>query len=76
MASLLTLKRQAGAGARWRGHKLGKWQSPTGWADDRAYAECGNAGCHASVSVDVTPAPNGIDIGGSAVAVNCPDTEE
>ena len=77
MTTIATLKRDAGRGARWRGHRLGRWSTPVGAAaDDRAYAECRNAGCRASVSVDTTPPPNGIDIGGSAVAVNCPDTED
>lgn len=63
-----TLKDEATDSAVWRGHRLGPWDNngPT-----RAYAECD---CGASVTVDTNPPPNGIDIGGDAVAINHPRT--
>lgn len=63
------LKREARTAAMWRGHNLGRFVTATA---TRAYATCQNEGCTAGVSVDTHPAPNGIDIGGDAVAVGCP----
>lgn len=65
------LRREAIDSSIFRGHELTrfKWATPTrGWAD------CKN--CAAWVTVIVNPAPNEIDIGGPAVAVNCPITDE
>lgn len=56
---------EATESAIWRSHTLGAWRKNGTVAD----AECV---CGASVRVDTHPAPNGIDIGGSAVAVNHP----
>ena len=62
------LKKEAMESAQWRGHKFsGKWDK-----HDRLpifMREC--IVCAAFVAVDLSPAPNGIDIGGSAVAINC-----
>lgn len=68
MTSLRTLKREARESATWRGHSLSRFHTYT-TAERRAVAHCRN--CPASVVVDCYPAPNGIDIGGDAVAVNC-----
>ena len=61
------LKKEAMDAAKWRGHKFsGKWQ-----VDRKSFMrEC--SVCKAWVAVELKPAPNSIDIGGSAVALNCP----
>ena len=67
--SLLDLKRQADDAASRRGHRL-EWARP--WHGEYRSvqsAEC--AACGATVSVSTRPMPNEIDVGGSAVAVNC-----
>ncbi len=66
--TLETLKREASESAAWRGHTLGPWQD----SGKRSYAECE---CGAGVQVDTKPPANGINIGGSAVAINCPNTQ-
>ena len=70
MRTLPTLKREAGKAATWRGHHLTAWYTDAsrGFASSR----CATIGCRAWVQVESNPPPNGIDIGGSAVAVNCP----
>jgi hypothetical protein len=70
MATLSALKRSAKASATVRGHKLGAWT--TNEARGMAYAECLVAACHAWVQVETKPAANSIEVGGSAVALNCP----
>lgn len=64
------LQRQADDSATWRGHRLGPWQTYP--STTIAHACCENDGCGAYVSVDTRPPANGIDIGGEAVALNCP----
>lgn len=69
MRTLSSLKREATGIARWRGHKqLAPWVD--GDTDGRRASRFCN-GCQGSVSVNRTPEPNGIDIGGSLVAVGC-----
>lgn len=68
MTTLRTLKKNARKSAEWRGHKLGRFSIQH---YGRAYARCEN--CNASVCVNTRPMPNQIDIGGDAVAVNCPN---
>jgi len=70
MASLSALKHSAKVSANARGHKLGVWT--TNEARGMAYAECLVSDCHAWVQVEREPAANSIDVGGSAVAINCP----
>lgn len=66
------LRGEAEDAAHWRGHRL-KWHPPThGERKSVQYAECVNDGCKAWVQVNMRPAPNEIDIGGSAVALDCP----
>jgi hypothetical protein len=60
------LQAQAAATAAIRGHRLGSW---TVSGPRRAYAVC--TVCGASLAVDASPPPNSIDIGGTAVALNC-----
>jgi len=54
------LKKEANRAADFRGHRL-FWQGNTGTCEH----------CGAWAQIDTNPAPNGIDIGGPAVAVNC-----
>jgi hypothetical protein len=67
-ADLQKLKADAQAGCQWRGHTLGPWEPDAYWKDTR-HAECTK--CGRGVWVDPSPAPNGIDIHGEAVALNC-----
>lgn len=61
------LKKEAMEAAKWRGHKFsGAW-----WQGSHTFGRnC--VVCDAWVLVDTKPAPNSIDIGGTAVALNCP----
>ena len=78
LTALQTLRASATEAAMWRGHNI-KWDD----VHDRARStnsetsprltqlgKCRN--CSAWVSIDTHPMPNGIDICGSAVAINCP----
>lgn len=53
--------------ALWRGHDLGRFEHREGCAT----ATCRR--CGALVTVNPAPPPNGIDVMGRAVAVNCGD---
>ena len=66
--SLASLKRSASESTKWRGHRMGRWDD-AGASLTTSYREC--LDCGAYVMVDTRPMPNGIDIGGSAVALNC-----
>ena len=68
MATLRTLKSRAKETAVWRGHELSKFHTFTS-AERIAVAHCLH--CPASVTVNVAPKPNEIDIGGDAMAINC-----
>jgi hypothetical protein len=59
------LKKRAERVCRWRGHDLGKWSDGM----STSVAECKICGAH--VMVDIHPPPNGIEVGGNAVAVGC-----
>jgi hypothetical protein len=65
--SLIRLARSARRAAKRRGHTLARFRR---MADTASAARC--SVCGAEVFVDARPAPNGIDIGGEAVALNCP----
>lgn len=63
-----TLARQGRAAAKARGHALtplDKSEGRPAWV-----AQC--VRCRAFLSVIVSPYPNEIEVGGAAVAVNCP----
>ena len=76
MASLGELRRAARDGAQKRGHRL-QWGSPYhGESRSLQSATCANGECGAWVQVNSKPEPNGIDIGGSAMALDCPVPEE
>jgi hypothetical protein len=70
--SLTVLRQAARDAAQTRGHQLGKFTPLRGitntWGAVSS-AECDK--CGAWVQVTPKPAPNGIEIGGSAVAVGC-----
>ena len=56
--------------ASWRGHKLKRW----GRISDTLYrAAC--SVCGMEVDVNTNPPPNGIDISGEAIALDCPTGE-
>ena len=61
-----SLKVEAKEAATWRGHTMSRF-SKLG----KTSAESTCTVCGAGVSVDIHPAPNGIDIGGPAIAVGC-----
>lgn len=60
------LKREAERSAYWHGHSLAPW---TDCGPDRARTHCQD--CRRRAFVNTRPLPNGIDIGGSAVAMGC-----
>ena len=66
--SLRSLKEEARSAAEWRGHIL--YDFVTFKDGNRARSACWL--CGAEVDVITDPAPNEIDIGGTAVALNCP----
>ena len=66
MARMSTLQRSAAESCELRNH----WMSPfTTLSDTRAVATCTR--CGMEVQVNTKPAPNEINIGGEAVALNC-----
>jgi hypothetical protein len=71
MTTLRGLMRQATRATRFRGHEMMPWQHLGDGSS--ATTECKH--CKASVTVDVKPAPNGIDIAGRAVAVECEEAD-
>jgi hypothetical protein len=68
--NLETLRRDAATACKWRGHSM-RWSKPSN-DGHRMYGECRSCGMQV-VLLD-TPMPNEIEIGGEAVALNCPDT--
>jgi len=60
------LRREATATAESRGHDLTRFSYLDG---GQASAHCRR--CKRSVWIDPTPAPNGIEISGEAIALNC-----
>lgn len=66
------LKREARETATARGHELGRFL-PMGEGQRKghraAFARCG--ACGMGVTVETKPPPNGIEIGGEAVALTC-----
>ena len=71
MTSIATLKRSASEATKWRGHRMGRWVDTISAHKSASLREC--LDCGAYVMVDTRPMPNGIGIGGSAVAINCGD---
>lgn len=67
------LMNEAREAAQNRGHTLGPFAPGEFWRE-RRYADCTE--CGMGVAVDPDPPPNGIDISGSAVALNCTGKEK
>ena len=73
--TLKALKRDGAAAATRRGHDLGQWRRQWPASGEIIYrATCRNTGCNGYVDASQTLLPNGIDLGGSALAVSCPTT--
>ena len=66
MTKMRRLKIEAWASATRRGHDMAHFTTLSGHLAEAICRDCG-----AYVQVDTNPAPNGIDIGGTAVAINC-----
>lgn len=75
---LQRLQKEAIKSVAFRGHMLGPWgiSSRRGACVSATLACCTNSNCKAYVQVNANPMPNEIDIGGDAVALNCPVTGE
>lgn len=69
MATLKSLKKEALESAKFRGHKMGGWSDTPDLKSSQFLCTI----CDAWVQVQTNPAPNSIDIGGSAVAIGCGD---
>ena len=67
MRSLASLKREAQSVTHWRGHRM-RWTAVDHWHVGLT-GECRD--CPAWVTISLNPPANGIEIGGTAVAVNC-----
>lgn len=74
------LKKEALEACRFRGHTMGRFKTVTKLTIEGvvrrivAMSQCKVCGCLAGI--DTVPAPNGIDIWGDAVALNCKTTEK
>jgi len=68
MRKIERLRKEATESAELRGHTLGRWEH----FDDNALAKCINPGCGACAQIIPRPMPNDIEIGGTAVALDCP----
>jgi len=68
--SLETLRRHAAKACNFRGHSM-QWSNPFGSASGphSMFGTCRH--CRMEVLIREAPAPNGIDIGGEAVALQC-----
>ena len=69
MAALDKLQQRATEACNSRGHKLGKWDIRNGESRSLATNECTE--CGAWVQCNTKPLPNGIDVAGNALALNC-----
>lgn len=65
MKRIERLIKSAEFSAKYRGHKLAKWERYKMSASTKCTI------CNAHVSVLTKPLPNQIEIGGEAVAINC-----
>lgn len=63
------LRNQAEEACKSRKHTMGTWKRHSYYSDTVEYCHC--VKCDMQVVIDADPAPNGIDIGGEAVAMNC-----
>lgn len=79
MKTIDMLKKEALESCRFRGHNMGHFnQGKSGRGRGRitALSYCKTPSCGGWVCVDTFPPPDGIDIGGSAVALHCPAPTE
>lgn len=77
MRKIDRLKKEALESCKFREHKMSRFEhSKTGRNRKTAWAHCTNPNCDGWVCVDTYPPPDGIDIGGSAVAMYCPIKKE
>lgn len=67
--TLAELRQEATEAAEWRGHSI-EWEPPR-LLESIQTGNCTQ--CDAWVQVCTKPAPNGIGIGGPAVAIHCGD---
>lgn len=68
MPNLDTLQRAAAQTTRFRGHRM-RWSTYHGESRSLRIGVCRR--CEMSVTCNARPAPNDIEIGGEAVALNC-----
>lgn len=68
--ALSTLKREAARAARFRGHVL-RWART--YHGSRGSVAVGACRCGAEAIAETCPWPNGVDVGGTAVAIECPE---
>ena len=66
MTKMKRLMTEAKQSTTFRGHKMGKWTIHNKNVAESVCLKCGKW-----VQVDCSPPPNGIDIGGPAVAIGC-----
>ena len=71
MSKMSDLQHEAQQSARFRNHNLDRFHKV---GDHKSVARC--VRCGAEVDCNTKPLPNEIDIGGEAVAVNCPGSRE
>jgi len=69
MTRIARLKRSALDSCRWRGHQMTPFKLYSDTICAVGVSHC--RVCGREVYIDTLPAPNGINIGGEAVAVNC-----
>ena len=68
MRTIDRLRLEARAAATWRGHEMSHFKTLSPALKRSHCVKCGK-----EVDVTSSPAINEIDIGGPAVAINCPD---
>lgn len=70
MRKIERLRLEALKACRFRGHKMRRFRTSR-WYPTMRYTTC--TVCGMEVTIDSHPAPNGIEIGGEAVALDCGD---
>ena len=69
MACHIKLEMEAREAAEWRGHVMTEFAYKLTPGRTQGYSKCKR--CGKGVWTDTRPMPNGIDISGEAVALNC-----
>jgi len=71
------LRLEALEACKWRGHRMSRFKKLYNTRSKVVgYAVCLDEECYSQVTIDIHPLPNGIEIGGRAVACNCPARNE